>query len=365
MRILFCYLLIVTLFNSCNRSSIIHPQKKDIIETVYASGKIISTNEYNVYALASGTVIKKLVKEGDTVTQNQILYVLKNDAPAAKFEAARSTYENARANLSAHSTILNDLKLAMQSAATKFNNDSSQYFRLKNLLQQDIGTQSNVDAAYTNYIISKNQQRSAEEKYYSTINDLKVSLRNAESQLASAQTDLNNYFIRSETNCTVFQTYKETGEAVKPNDVMALIGETSQRVLKLSVDQQDIDKIKTGQEVLLKTDITGNNIYHAAVTHIYPMMNESDQTFRVDAVFTDSLQEPFIHSSVEANIIIQKKSNVLVIPRSALVADDSVQIKQNGRQKPIAVHTGIHSLDEVEILQGLNEASEVIVPAKK
>jgi len=62
---------------ACSQQSIIHLQRKDIVETVYASGKIISNNEYNVYALSSGTVIKKLIKEGDSVTKNEILYVIK------------------------------------------------------------------------------------------------------------------------------------------------------------------------------------------------------------------------------------------------------------------------------------------------
>jgi hypothetical protein len=111
--------------------------------------------------------------------------------------------------------------------------------------------------------------------------------------------------------------------------------------------------------------MTGNNIFHAVISRLYPVMNEGDQTFRVDAAFSDSVERPFIHSSVEANIIIQKKDKVLVIPSNSLIADDSVQVMQHGKQKTVWVRTGIHTLDEVEILQGLDEASEVIVPAKK
>ena len=114
---------------SCSQQNIIHPQKKDIVETVYASGKIISNNEYNVFALSNGTVIKKLVKEGDAVSKNQILYVIKNDAPSTRFVTAQTSYKIAQANLSSESRILNDLKLSMQSAQTKLSNDSSTYFR--------------------------------------------------------------------------------------------------------------------------------------------------------------------------------------------------------------------------------------------
>ena len=94
-------------------------------------------------------------------------------------------------------------------------------------------------------------------------------------------------------------------------------------------------------------------------------MNEIDQTFRVDAVFSDSTQQPYLHSSVEANIIIQQKNNVLIIPRNALVADDSVQVKQDGKIKTVHVQTGIHTLDDVEISNGLDETSVVLVPMQK
>ena len=293
------------------------------------------------------------------------MFVINYDAPQAAASAALSNYENVQHNLSAQSRLLNDLKLTVQNAQTKLSNDSLQYFRLKNLWQQNIGTKSNLDIAYSNYLISLNQKKSAEEKYYSTVNDLNVSLQQAKSQLTSAQTNLNNFFIRSQNNGIVYQTLKEAGEAVHANEAVALLGDKDKKIIKLSVDQQDIDKIKPGEEILLKTDISGDSIYHGFVTRIYPLMNESDQTFRVDAAFTNNLQQPFIHSSVEANIIIQKKNNALIIPRKAMIGRDSVQIQQNGKAKTIAVKTGIQTLNDIEILSGLDESSEVILPGQK
>ena len=353
------------LIMACHKSTSLRPQLKNIVETVYASGKIIADSEYTVYALSAGTVIKKLIKEGDTIKNGQLLYVIRYDASSAKLDAAKTTYGEAQANLSEKSRVLSDLKLTMENAHTKFINDSLLYARRSNLWQQGIGTQNDVDNAYTAYITSLNLKKSAEEKYHATMNDLNVSLANARSQLAGAQNDLNNYFIKSENNGRVYQTFKEAGEAVRLNDPVALLGKTSNRIIRLAVDQQDIDKIKTGQEVLLKTDITGNTIYHGTIKRIYPMMNEADQTFRVDALFSDNIQQPFTHSSVEANIIIQKKNSVLTVPRLAMVSDDSVMIKQDGKPKTVAVRTGIKTLDEVEIISGLTESSDVIMPSQK
>lgn len=350
---------------ACNKKSNIHAARKNIVETVYASGKIIADSEYTVYALSAGSVIRKLIREGDTVKKGQVMYIINYDASSAKLNAAKMNYNEASSNLSDKSRVLNDLKLAMDNARTKLYNDSLLYARRNKLWQQGIGTQNDADNASANYITSRNLEKSAEEKYYATLNDLNVSLANARSQLTGAQTDLNNYFIKSDHAGMVYQTYKEQGEAVKLNEAVALLGKTSNRIIKLAVDQQDIDKIKPGQEVLLKTDITGNAIYRATVTKIYPMMNEADQTFRVDAVFTDSTHQHFTHSSVEANIIIQKKSSVLTLPILALVSDDSVMIKSNGKPKTVFVRTGIRTLEEVEIISGLNESSEIILPGQK
>ena len=94
-------------------------------------------------------------------------------------------------------------------------------------------------------------------------------------------------------------------------------------------------------------------------------MNEADQTFRVDAVFRDSLSQPYIHASVEANIIISEKENALLIPRKALMPGDSVLLKSGGDEKMVFVQTGIQSLDDVEIVKGLDENSEIILPSEK
>jgi HlyD family secretion protein len=360
-----CFFLSLLFIVSCKNNTIVHPQRKNIIETVYASGKIMADSEYTVYALNPGTVVKKLAKEGDRVKKNQVLYVINNTAPAARLDAATISYSNAKQNLSGNSRILNDLKIAMENADIKFGNDSLQYVRLRNLWAENIGTKSSLDNAETQYRTSLNQKQSAKEKYYSTVNDLHVSLKNAQSQVATAQNDLNNYIIRAESAGTVYQMMKEKGEAVKANEAILMMGKSADRVIRLSVDQQDIDRIKIGQEVLLKTDVSGDRIYQAKVIRTYPVMNEADQTFRVDAIFVTGQDQPYIHTSVEANIIIQRKQQSLVIPTQVLLNGDSVKIKQDGKVKTIAVKTGIHTIDEVEVLSGLDEQSDLVIPSQK
>jgi HlyD family secretion protein len=345
----------------CKDIPVVYPERKDIIETVYASGKIISENEYKLAALSNGTIIKKLVRDGDTVKKGQLLYVINNEAASERYNAALKSYHIITTNLSDRSPLLNDLKLSLQSAIVKCSNDSATYHRYKNLLAQDIGTKNNLDNVYTIYQLSMNQKRIAEQKYYAAINELQISHSNAQSQVTAAGKDLKEYFIRSDRDGVVYQTFKEAGETVYSNEVVALLGEHSNQVIRLAVDQQDISKIRTGQHVLLQTDVSGNTIYEAVVSCIYPVMNEQDQTFRVDALFTQKSAPSFIHSSVEANIIVQKKDKALVLPRNALTGTDSVWIQEKGNRKKTGIKTGITTLDYVEIITGLDEKTPVVL----
>jgi HlyD family secretion protein len=345
----------------CNNPPMIYPERKDIIETVYASGKIISANEYKLAALSNGTIIKRLVKDGDTVKKGQLLYIINSGAAKDRVDAALKNYQVVAANLSNQSPLLNDLKFSLQNAAVKCSNDSITYHRYKNLWTQDIGTKSNLDYVYSNYLLSQNQKKIAEEKYYAALNDLQVSHGNARSLLTAARQDLNEFFIRSDRDGVVYQTFKEEGETVYTNEVVAVMGEQGSQVIRLAVDQQDIRKIRIGQQVLLQSDVTGTTIYEAKVSYIYPVMNEQDQTFRVDALFTNQSALSFIHSSIEANIIVQKKNRALVLPRNALAGNDSVWIQVKNNRKKMGIQTGISTLEYVEIISGVDEKTPVLL----
>jgi hypothetical protein len=93
-------------------------------------------------------------------------------------------------------------------------------------------------------------------------------------------------------------------------------------------------------------------------------MNELDQTFRVDAFFSAGRTPSFIHSSVEANIIIQRKPGALVLPRTVLASNDSVLVDEGGKLRMRPVVIGISTPDEIEILAGIDEKTRVKLSPK-
>lgn len=358
-------ILLLNSWSGCRNHPVIHAGRKDLIETVYASGKITPDNEYSQSALCTGTIIRKLIRDGDTVKKGQLLYLVSNGSAHEKVAASEKNYAIAEENLSSRSPRLADLALALQNAQIKFTNDSLTYQRWKSLWAEKIGTRDNLDNCYSRFLVSQNEKKIAEQRYFSSLNDLRVSRNNARTQAAEARTALNDYSIRSDRDGVVYQTFKESGESVRSNEAVALLGEQGRPSVRLAVDQQDIDKVRVGQTVLVRADATGNAIYEAEIIRIYPVMNELDQTFRVDAHFIAAAVPSFIHSAVEANIVVQKKTKVLVLPHSALLPGDSVDVFDKGNRRRLPVHIGITTPDEVEVISGITERTEVEAPIKE
>ena len=359
MRIIF--LIPVFAWCGCRHPPVIHAQTKELIETVYASGKLVPERESSLAAQCNGSIIKKLVQDGDTVRKGQLLYLLRGEDAERKMDAAAESYRIAGNNLSAESPLLTDLRLSLQNAKVKLTSDSLTYERWKALWTQNIGTRNNLENVHNQYMLSLNEKTSAEQKYLSALNDLKLDRTNAGSQLSSAKKELEDHFLRSDRDGIVYQTFKEAGESVRQNETVALIGEKTPPLLWLSIDQLDIEKIRIGQLVLLQIDATGDKTYQARVTRIYPVMNETDQTFRVEARFTVPPPQGFIHSSIEANIIIQRKNSDLVLPRTCLAGPDSLWIYEKGKPVKKQVHTGISTMDWMEIDSGI-DANTPIAP---
>jgi HlyD family secretion protein len=172
--------------------------------------------------------------------------------------------------------------------------------------------------------------------------------------------------VRSPVSGKVFQLFRNEGEAVRPGDVMALIGHPTERTLQLNVDQKDILRIHEGQKVKIRDDLRPDITYDGTIITIYPVLNEANFTFRVDASMPGGYPDSgYIHMPVEGNVIIREDPTALVIPRDALYTDDSVMIRKGNVSVKVHIRKGIQTADLIEVMQGLDEKSAVVMPEKK
>lgn len=357
-------LTLTALASSCNSNETVKPIKKNLTEAVYASGFLVAENEYNVFALSDGYIVEKPKKSGDLVTKGETILRIQSDAPSAKMDAAMAAAEIARQNIGSNSTILNELKLKISNAAAKMSNDSINFIRFKNMFNAGAATKTQYDQAALAYESAGRDYLALKEQYAKAVDQTKMEFKNAQSNVATSGFDLSNYVIKSAMNGRLFELKKELGELVRRTDIVAVVGDAEKKLIQLNVDQSDISKIKVGQTVIVKMDISANKTYNAQISKIYPAMNKNDQSFLVEAEFADSTRFDFIHASVEANIIIEEKQNVLVIPKSAIRGENEVEVKQLTGNKKVTIKKGLENLEYVEVLEGVSETDEINIPKK-
>jgi HlyD family secretion protein len=360
-RSLFLALLLCIVLAGCGKKEkTAKPVMRALTEAVYASGNVFPKNEYQVFANADGLLNRLFVEAGDQVSQGQPLFKVDSDIQDAKRKTSGAIYQTALDNLSSNSPALAEARTQMESARIKLENDSVNYMRYKNLIENSATSRVEYDRALLAYNISKNDYAARKSSVERLKKQLFVDLQNAESMYTSSEKEDQNYLVKALFSGTVYEIYKERGEAGRRNDPIAMLGDNSEIYLKLSVDEQDIEKIKTGQEVLVKVDLYKDRNFKAKVTRIHRKMNIQDQSFRVDAEFTGEKPTAYYGLTLEANIVIARKENVMVIPKNMLAAPDSIWIKGPDGTQKIRIKKGIEDFDYVEVLEGISKETEIV-----
>lgn len=331
--------------------------RENITESVYASGILKSQNQYEVYATVNGLLNTTYVEEGDTIQKGQLLFTLSNETPALSKENAKLAAE--LANIKTNQGRLDELALGIAFAKSRMINDSLLYLRQQNLWEQQIGSKVAFENARLNFENSKTAFISAQLKYNDEKRRLEILSRQAQVQLAISQQNESDFSITSAMDGKVYALFREDGEIVTPQTPLAVIGDASDFVLELQVDEYDIVQIEPGQIVKVTMDSYRGEVYDAVITKVYPLLNSRTKTALVEAQFKNQPPVLYPNLTLEANIILRVKENVLTIPR-AYIVDDAYVITIGGDTLPVI--TGAKDYMKTEILDGLSEHEILILP---
>jgi multidrug efflux pump subunit AcrA (membrane-fusion protein) len=147
------------------------------------------------------------------------------------------------------------------------------------------------------------------------------------------------------------------GEMATPQLPIAIIGNANEFYVEMQVDEYDISKMSAGQKVYITMDSYKDKVFEAVVTKIYPLMNLKLKSFKVDATFTNKPDNLFPNISAQANIVIQVKEKAMIIPRSYLIDNEYVYLKNKEKRK---VKVGLMDYEKVEILSGISVNDELV-----
>ncbi len=336
----------------------IYPRETGITESVYSSVTIQPDSLYQAFAIVNGIVDRNLVEEGDLVKKGDVVVQIINSSPKLNSENARAALELARKNYQGSAGVLQSIKEELEAARLKFLDDSLNFTRQKRLWEQGIGSKATLEAKQLNFELSSSNLDLLQNKYSRTRNELKTQLKQAENNFHLAQINTTDFAVKSQITGKVYAMLKNPGEVVTTAQPLASIGKENDFVIEMLVDEVDIVKVKTGQAVLLTLDAYKGDVFEATVSKIFPQKDERNQTFLVEALFNRPPHVLYPGLSGEANIIIAKKENALVIPRNYLIGQDRVKT-QDGT---VQVMTGLQNFDSVEIRKGITAKTLIYKP---
>lgn len=344
---------------SCSEKTKIKPERRDIVNAVFASGKIVSDKEYQVTAIAEGYLSSILVAEGDTVKKGQLLFKLLNDIQQTQLNNANYNYQFAKASQNSLSPELQQIEGKINQATQKLQTDSLNVVRYQKLLPSNAVAQIDYDKLKLEYQNDQTTLSILQNELIQLKRNLALNTMNAKAQFQIQDRGNQYYTLNSETEGLVLNVFKKNGDLVKKGETIGKIG-SGRMLAKLYVAEDDINNITIGQSTLITLNTEKDTVYTATVIKIYPAFDEGSQSFIVEAGFTSKLPTLKIGTQLQANFIINEKKNALVIPSNCLFGGDSVQLSEN--MAKVKVKTGIRTLEWTEILGGIVE-SDVLITA--
>jgi len=349
----------MVLLSCSKKKETIKPESQSITQSVYASGVIKSKNQYQVFANSSGILSKVLVSEGDRVKQGQLLAQISNSTAELNRENALIS-----ANFNAYQNNQNkllELQHNIEVARQAKENDSLLLVRQRNLWAENIGTLSELEMRELSAKNSRNNYNNAILKYDELKKQLDFAARQSKKLYEISTSQANELLVKSQINGKVFSVLKKAGEMISPQTALAVIGDAENYYIELQVDEYDIAKVEIGQKIFLTMDSYKGKVFEAQVSKIYPIMNERNKTFTIEATFVKAPDKIYPNLTAEANILISTKENAILIPRSYLIEDKFVLL-ENGEKK--AVKVGMKDYDKVEILEGLTIQDVILKPGQ-
>jgi HlyD family secretion protein len=350
----------------------------DIARSVVATGKIEPLTKVEVKSKASGIVEKIYLDAGDKVKNGQVLADLDKEQLQASVAEARANLEAAQAAQEAAEASYQKNLVDAEGPDVPFL--KSDMDRAHDSYKQGLVALNAMQDAEKNYQLALNRQSSAvraAQMSKAQVAQAKAQVAQAKAALDNAEENLRYSTITSPMDGVVLSKDVEVGDAVSSILVLGsqatlvmTLGDISEVYVLGKVDEADIGKVYLGQEARIVVESFKDKKFEGHVTKIAPLGEEKDNvtTFEVRVSIQNPGGELRANMSANAEIILEEKKNVLLIPEGAVIFDKdknaSVEIADpsgpEGRKK-LAVKLGITNGVNAEVLSGLNEGQKVIL----
>lgn len=307
-------------------------KRRDIAASVQSTGVIRARigAEVKIGARISGRVEKLYANIGDVVKKGQMIARLEQVDLQAKVDEAKMNLKTADANLD----------LAQKTIQ-----------RMQNLYAKDFVSKDKVDVAERDLKTAQAQ-----------VNQIRETIRFNETQMSYAN-------IYSPISGVIASVTTQQGETVSTSSLnvptFVTIVDLNRLEVYAYVDETDIGKIKPGLEATFTVDSFPEKDFKGRVTAVYPKATIQDNVVYYITVISIENPEGKLKPdmTVNANIYLNKRSNVLAVLNRAIKREGGkkvVQVLENGKPVEKSIRTGWKDGNYTEVIEGVKEGDMVI-----
>lgn len=380
----------------------------DLTVSVSGSGNIVVADEANLAFGTSGKITRIYVDEGDKVSEGEVLARLDTGPLMLALAQAQAALDQALYNLEQIEEPFSDDDIDSAKAAVESAEDYLDYVEWMFDQAEDaedmaedalyLAKESGTDEQIAEAEVALALAEAAVEQWRVEISRAGVSLLAAEVQLeaiedapdegavnaaesqleaaelaiAEAQKQLDEATITAPFDGEVTSVHAEEGDLFSPTGmpVIHLIDPTIMEI-EVETDEIDIAEVKLGQKAIIEVDALPALSLEGEVKAISTLSKEMGGLVLYEVTIGFNMPADSglkIGMSATADIIIEERSNVLLVPNRAITQDNQgnpvIKVMVNEKIEERPVDTGISDGFNTEIVSGLSEGDVVVIETK-
>jgi HlyD family secretion protein len=295
---------------------------------------------------AGGQIARLPVKQGDRVSQGQVLLELWNEDLRAELEL---TERDAAATAARREEVCVAAEVARRESD-----------RLVRLQRDRLVSAEQADRARGEADSRQAACRAAREQ-----------IRVAQARVDAARARLERTLLRAPFDGTVAEINGEVGEFVTPSPVgiptppAVDVVDNSCIYITAPIDEVDAPRVQVGMPARVTLDAFKDRSFEARVRRVAPYvldLEKQARTVEVEAELVDASNAALLPGySADVEVIVAEQQDVLRVPTRALVEGGSVYVLDGGIARLRTVETGIGNWQYTEVRNGLANGEKVVV----
>jgi multidrug efflux pump subunit AcrA (membrane-fusion protein) len=353
--------------------------RSDLTVSISASGKIGISNDANLIFGSGGKVDKIYVEEGDEVTKDEVLAKLDTGPLELAFTQAQTALAQAEYTLEKTEDPFS--KKEIRDARDDVHDAEDYLDYAKAMLKQAYldNDEEAISQWETEVYLARINLGIAEEKLDAMTSDpdddeieiLEMQVDAAEQAVAEAKKQLNEATITAPFDGLVAGVYVKEGNIIPVVTTIVYLIDPTSMELNAEVDEIDIPDVELEQRAIIEVDALPALQLEGVVASIgsLPLMLAGLVLYNVKINFDiPEGSELMVGMSATTDIILDERSNVLLVPNRAITQDSQgnpvvkVMINEQIEERPVV--TGISDGFDTEILDGVSEGDVVMIETK-